>query len=128
MSRGFQGPVYFSTHFRVLFFPRKWSLRSAKSPLNKVKLDSKTIVFRGFNFLKGLQYIQALSIFYDTFANVPLLPMLCLHNYIQLFRERLSRKVHSTIPKGIVDGFEFTVLQRNFRECHERSWIHVSEC
>ena len=31
---------------------------------------------------------------------------------IQLFRERLSEKVHATIPKGIVGGFEFTVLQR----------------
>ena len=29
--------------------------------------------------------------------------------YIQLCRERLSGKVHTTIPKGIVDGFEFTV-------------------
>ena len=33
---------------------------------------------------------------------------------IQLFRERLSEKVHSTIPKGIVGGFEFTVLQTEF--------------
>ena len=32
---------------------------------------------------------------------------------IQLFRERLSEKVHATIPKGIVGGFEFTVLQRH---------------
>ena len=31
---------------------------------------------------------------------------------IQLFPERLSEKVHATIPKGIVDGFEFTVPQR----------------
>ena len=28
-------------------------------------------------------------------------------------RERLSGKVHATIPKGIVGGFEGTVLQRN---------------
>ena len=27
--------------------------------------------------------------------------------HIQLFRERLSRKVHATILKGIVGGFEF---------------------
>ena len=26
-------------------------------------------------------------------------------NSIQLFRERLSEKVHATIPEGIVDGF-----------------------
>ena len=38
-----------------------------------------------------------------------------LHN-IQLFRERLSEKVHATVPKRIVGGFEFTVLQRNLKE------------
>ena len=31
------------------------------------------------------------------------------HN-IQLFRERLSEKVHATIPKGVVGDFEVTVL------------------
>ena len=35
---------------------------------------------------------------------------------IQLFRERLSEKVHATIPDGIVGGFEFSVLQRNLKE------------
>ena len=49
-------------------------------------------------------------------------------SYIQLFRERLSKKVHATIPKGIVGGFEFTVLQRNLNEWHERSWTYVCEC
>ena len=34
---------------------------------------------------------------------------------VQLFRERLSEKVHATIPKGIVGGFECTVLQRNLK-------------
>ena len=28
----------------------------------------------------------------------------------------LTEKVHATIPKGIVDGFEFTVFQRNLKE------------
>ena len=40
--------------------------------------------------------------------------------YIELFWERLSEKVHATIPKGIVGGFEFIVLQRHLREWHER--------
>ena len=31
-------------------------------------------------------------------------------------RERLSEKAHATIPKGIVGGFEFSVLQRNLKE------------
>ena len=35
---------------------------------------------------------------------------------LQLFRERLSEKVHATIPKGIVGGFKFTVLQRSLKE------------
>ena len=35
---------------------------------------------------------------------------------IQLFQERLSGKVHATILKGIVGGFQFTVLQRNLKE------------
>ena len=30
--------------------------------------------------------------------------------------ERLSEKVHETIPKGIVGGFECTVLQRNLKK------------
>ena len=44
---------------------------------------------------------------------------------IQLFRERLSEKVHATIPKGIVGGFKFAVPQRNLKEWHERPWIYV---
>ena len=35
---------------------------------------------------------------------------------LQLFREGLSEKLHATNPKGIVGGFEFTVLQRNLKE------------
>ena len=38
---------------------------------------------------------------------------------IQLFRERLSEKVHATIPKCIVGSFEFTLLQRDLKEWHE---------
>ena len=36
--------------------------------------------------------------------------------YIQLFRERLSGKVHATILKGIVGGFEFSFFHRNLKE------------
>ena len=43
----------------------------------------------------------------------------------KLFRERLSEKVHTTIPKGIVGGFERTVFQKNFKELHERPWTCV---
>ena len=46
-------------------------------------------------------------------------------NCLQLFRGRLSEKVHATIPKGIMGGFEFTVLQINFKKWHERPWTYV---
>ena len=35
---------------------------------------------------------------------------------IQLFPERLSGKVHATIVKGIMGGFEFSFSQRNLKE------------
>ena len=35
---------------------------------------------------------------------------------LQLFRESLSGKVHATILKGIVGGFEFSFFQRNLKE------------
>ena len=41
---------------------------------------------------------------------------------IQLFWERLSFEVYATTPKGIVEGFEFTVFQRNLKEWQERPW------
>ena len=47
--------------------------------------------------------------------------------YIQLFRERLSEKVHATISKGLVGGFEFTVLLRNF-ERMAREAMDISVC
>ena len=49
-------------------------------------------------------------------------------NGIQLFRERLSEKVHATIPKGIVGGFVCPVLQRNLKEWQERPRTYVGEC
>lgn len=39
----------------------------------------------------------------------------------QLFRERLSEKVHGTILKDIVGGFAFTQVPQGYLgECHER--------
>ena len=46
---------------------------------------------------------------------------------IQLVRERLSEKVHATIPKGVVGGFQYTVFQRNFKEWQETPWTYVCE-
>ena len=47
-------------------------------------------------------------------GGVPVNRSTCL--CIQLFRERLSEKEHATIPKGIVGGFEFTVLLKKFEK------------
>ena len=47
--------------------------------------------------------------------------------YIQLFREKLSEKVHAPILKGFVGGFAFTVLQRNLKEWHERPVKYICE-
>ena len=47
---------------------------------------------------------------------------------IQLFRERLSEKVHETIPKGIVGGFECSALQINLKKWHGRPRTYVCEC
>ena len=41
-------------------------------------------------------------------------------SHIQLFRERLSEKVHATNPKGIVGGFELTVVQKKGTRGHGR--------
>ena len=40
----------------------------------------------------------------------------------------LSEKVHATIPKGIVSGFECSVLQRNLKKWHGRPRTYVCEC
>ena len=62
-------------------------------------------------------------------ARIPNLQVAIMRvQHIQLFRERLSEKVHTTSPNGIVGCFEFTVLQRNVKEWHERPWTYVWEC
>ena len=48
--------------------------------------------------------------------------------FYQLFRERLSEKVHATIPKSIVGGFEFLVVPKNLKEWQERPWAYICEC
>ena len=44
------------------------------------------------------------------------------------FEKGCRKKGHATIPKGIVGSFEFTVLQSNLKEWHDRSWAYVCEC
>ena len=92
--------------------------------LNYIALKSKkeTAVCEALFYVKYLKF-TCVDIFLTLFT------LWCKdYHYIQLFRERLSEKVHATIPKGIVGGFEFTVLQRNLKEWHERPWTYVCEC
>ena len=47
---------------------------------------------------------------------------------IDLFQKRLSEKFHASISKGIVGGFEFTVLQRKLirqLQCLEQYTDHI---
>ena len=44
---------------------------------------------------------------------------------IQLFQERLSEKVHATIPKGIVGDFEFTVFKEISKNCTRSHGLDV---
>ena len=45
--------------------------------------------------------------------------------YIQLFRERLSGKVHVTILKGIVGGFEFSFFSKKFERIGTKGHANV---
>ena len=51
-------------------------------------------------------------------------------SYLAAYTASSRKVVHTTrtIPKGFVSGFEFTVLQRNLIEWHERPWIYVYKC
>ena len=51
-----------------------------------------------------------------------------INHCLQLFRERLSDKVHATTPKCIVGGLTFTVFQRNLKQWQDRPWTYVCEC
>ena len=41
--------------------------------------------------------------------------------------EKGVKKVHATVPKGIVGGFKGTVLQRNLEEWYGRPRTYVCE-
>ena len=50
--------------------------------------------------------------------------------YLQLFRERLSGKVHATAPKGIVGGVEavfFKEIRKNCTRGHGRLFANTKE-
>ena len=79
----------------------------------------KNIFF--FGYYKTIWYTyQKEEPYYIVFVTRLLPNTHCGDSYVsvrlQLFRERLSEKVHATIPKGIVGGFEITVFQRSLKE------------
>ena len=84
------------------------------------------------NVQKNVLQLDLLFVFHSSRC----LRRLTLHDFIfsmnkvytAQFQERLSEKVHATIPRGIVGDFEFTVFQRNFKELHEKPWTYVCEC
>ena len=53
---------------------------------------------------------------------------LTLTNNIQLFRERLSGKVHATILNGIVGGFEFSFCQKESNKSKFDSYRRQEQC
>ena len=48
--------------------------------------------------------------------------------YTAISRNVFGKSVRDIAKGMIVDGFEFTVLQRNLEEWHERPWMYVCEC
>ena len=85
----------------------------------------QTIPLQFFFSAKGLTYcVTIATVIFSLRAKAHLVFRWCL----QLFRERLSEKVHATIPKGIVGGFEITVLDRSFERMAREAIDYVSEC
>ena len=48
--------------------------------------------------------------------------------YTAISRKVVGKNVHATIPKGVVGGFEITVLHRNFERMAREAMDYVSEC
>ena len=67
---------------------------------------------------------------FKTIANsIPLSPEGEVNSdgYTAISRKAVRKKVHATIPKGIVGSFEFTFLQRNLNKWHERPLEYLCE-
>ena len=78
-------------------------------------------IFFFFGYYRTIWYTyQKEEPYYIVFVTRLLPNTHCGDSYVsvrlQLFRERLSEKVHATIPKGIVGSFEITVFQRSLKE------------
>ena len=112
---------------------RKGNIATPKStPTNMsatVKFITKhVLLLRRFLFLVKTMIVRRLTDTMITDSVTNIANQTIHSDVIQLFRERLSEKVHATIPKGIVGGFVSPVLQRNLKEWHERPRTYVREC
>ena len=67
--------------------------------------------------LQILMYCRLICYYYFFTVIITLL----IYSY---FKKGCRKKVHATIPKGIVGDLEFTVFQRNFKEWHEKPWTY----
>ena len=85
------------------------------------EIDSLLALSMGMRFMTSMMELQS-----SDFLGTPREEG--VYSPIQLFQEKLSEKVHATIPKGIVGGLKFTVLRRNLQEWHERPWTYVCVC
>ena len=111
----------FQYHLKAFFAHYKIN-QSFKTMFTMTRFRHIEVLFHKFYYYwgKGNCSLEA------RYTEVPL-PGYIFKIFIQLFRERLSEKVHATIPKGIVGSFELTFLLRNLKEWHERPWMYVCE-
>ena len=126
-----------ATLFNVLKDQRKRWRDAQRGLWNHIprprKRKSRTVLDSGFHFLNSRYWIPNLcqrnldSWFHSLVGfRIPNFPdseiritwgeYPSIQKNIQLFRERLSGKVHATILKGIVGGFEFSVFQRDLKQ------------
>ena len=54
--------------------------------------------------------------------------ILDIHDFYTAISKKVVGKSDATIPKGIVGGFEITVLHRNFERMAREAMDYVSEC
>ena len=82
--------------------------------VGQVWIDKKTHKCKCVSRLLSMIAVTGRLQFLSTFEMINRYPnpRVHLNCNLQLFREKLSEKVHATILKGIVGCFEFTILQK----------------
>ena len=99
-------------------YPETRNVKIAKSQKKSVTFSAYMRAVQAAIYVPRHAKVLEIQAFLYRKSKSPFEPNIC----IQLFQESLSEKAHATIPKGIVGGFEFNVLQRNLKEWHKRPW------